>query len=308
MSGYYLMHRGWRDNSVFAPEPYTEREAWEWLIEQAAFADRQERLGRQMVDLQRGQVALSIRPLAKAWQWSKSRVQRYLAKLAGVGMVGTVEALDGTILTICNYETYQDPTLSRAGNAGTPAGQRTGRQAGREAGQRTTSSTQAEPRLFDSGTGNAGTAGGTAAGTPRGTELRMKGGKEPNGDSDRLFEQWWSEVPRKVGKGQARTAFRSALGKAPFDTLLAGIRRYQAEREGQEDRYTKHPATWLNGECWADDAPPSGERSSRQPSAALEDIEFERAMQSARRQGPAALKAFLETHRTGGKLAQENVA
>jgi hypothetical protein len=28
--------------------------------------------------------------------------------------------------------------------------------------------------------------------------------------------------------------------------------RYAAERTGEDDKYTKHPATWLNAECWKD--------------------------------------------------------
>lgn len=46
--------------------------------------------------------------------------------------------------------------------------------------------------------------------------------------------------------------------------IIRGSMRYAAEREGQEARFTKHPATWLRAECWADDpAPPSNVVSIR---------------------------------------------
>jgi hypothetical protein len=293
VSGYYLMHRGWRDNPVFAPEPYTEREAWEWLIEHAAFADRQERVGRQMVDLRRGQVPVSVRKLADSWQWSKSRVQRYLAKLASASMVGTVEVLDGTILSLCKYETYQDPTLSRTASGGTLAGQRTGQRQGHGAGHRKAAQAHCDPCLFDDESASGGTLGGTPNGTISGTEIRTKEGKEHIGDPDLLFDQWWEEVPRKAGKGQARIAFRAALGKAPFDVLLSGIQRYRQDRDGQDSRFTKHPATWLNGECWSDEAAISEERPSASAATALADIEFDRAYQLAREQGPDAVRILL---------------
>ena len=38
-------------------------------------------------------------------------------------------------------------------------------------------------------------------------------------------------------------------------TPLAGAQRYAAERKDQDPKYTKHPATWLNGGCWEDEAP-----------------------------------------------------
>jgi hypothetical protein len=70
------------------------------------------------------------------------------------------------------------------------------------------------------------------------------------------FEAWWSPYPRKVAKGAARKAYRKIVDghRATPAELLAGCRRYAAERDGQDPRYTKHPATWLNGECWKDEA------------------------------------------------------
>lgn len=307
MTGYYLMHRGWRDNPVFAPEPYTEREAWEWLIEHAAFAERQERVGRQMVQLQRGQVAVSVRKLADAWQWSKSRVQRYLAKLACAGMTGTLEVLDGTVITLCNYETYQNLSLPRAGSGGTPPGHREGQRSGRGAGHRKGVSAPAQPAFFADGTESHGTPAGTVIGTATGTEIRTKDGNAAIGDVDAMFERWWREVPRKAGKGQARAAFRVALRKTSFDNLLSGIRRYGEQRHGQDERFTKHPSTWLNGECWADEAAWADERQGASGSTALDDLEFERGYQRARQEGPEAVRAFLEAHRGNDQRQQETV-
>ncbi len=66
---------------------------------------------------------------------------------------------------------------------------------------------------------------------------------------------WWLHVPRKAGKGQARRAFKGARKKADAETLLAGIRRYASEVAGEDSSFTKHPSTWLNGECWLDEPP-----------------------------------------------------
>lgn len=94
-----------------------------------------------------------------------------------------------------------------------------------------------------------------------------KGGSSPTDE----FETWWSEVPRKVSKGQARKAYRTARKAVGADVLISGIRRYAAEVKVRgSPEYTKHPATWLNGECWNDDpmetvngAKPSENRQTR---------------------------------------------
>jgi len=93
---------------------------------------------------------------------------------------------------------------------------------------------------------------------------------EPDPDIDALFDRWYPAFPRKAGKGQARRAFTAALGKATIEVLVAGAERYAAERANEDPKYTKHPATWLNGECWLDgagDAAPSGDGLPTEPMA-----------------------------------------
>ena len=67
------------------------------------------------------------------------------------------------------------------------------------------------------------------------------------------FDEFWQHVPRKVAKGAAINAYRRALRIASAGTILAGIKRYAAERAGEDPQYTKHPSTWLNGQCWDDE-------------------------------------------------------
>jgi len=74
------------------------------------------------------------------------------------------------------------------------------------------------------------------------------------------FELFWASYPRHTAKRAAERAFNSAVKRASLTKILAGAARYAAERKGEEERYTKHPATWLNGDCWADGA--SGEKSN----------------------------------------------
>ena len=66
------------------------------------------------------------------------------------------------------------------------------------------------------------------------------------------FDQWWEHTPRKIAKGNARKAFKAARKKAPLADLIAGIKKYASA--ASDPKYIKHPATWLNGECWLDRA------------------------------------------------------
>lgn len=87
--------------------------------------------------------------------------------------------------------------------------------------------------------------------------------KDSNSVDDADFEAWWQHVPRKVAKGQARKAYRAARKKADADTLLAGIKRYAEAVRGKDAQYIRHPATWLNGEGWLDEAEPAPPKPQR---------------------------------------------
>jgi uncharacterized protein YdaU (DUF1376 family) len=91
----------------------------------------------------------------------------------------------------------------------------------------------------------------------------------PQGD---LFDDFWSVVPKKVGKGQARKAWKAALKKADAEAIISAMKRYAASRKGQDDQFTAHPSTWLNGERWADDVGGSvGGEISQEAIQALRD-------------------------------------
>ncbi|MDY7525505.1 hypothetical protein [Sphingomonas sp. 10B4] len=113
--GFYLMHRGWQDNPVFRNEEYSRRDAFVWLIEEAAYKPTRVHAGSGAISLNRGQLSHSLRFMAKAWQWDEARVRRFIASLVREGIIDAVADAGQTVITICNYETYQ--SLSQAPDA-----------------------------------------------------------------------------------------------------------------------------------------------------------------------------------------------
>ena len=72
--------------------------------------------------------------------------------------------------------------------------------------------------------------------------------------ADDEFEAFWSVVPRKAGKGQAVKAWKAATKKVTPQTIIYAMGAYARQRQGQDQQYTAHPASWLNGERWLDEA------------------------------------------------------
>lgn len=85
------------------------------------------------------------------------------------------------------------------------------------------------------------------------------------------FDEWWEHYPLKKAKGAARAAWGRARKKASVEELVAGAIAYANDPDRKRD-YTKHPATWLNAECWTDQA--NNERQkSKGVTAALRLVE-----------------------------------
>jgi hypothetical protein len=109
--GVFAVDRGVWDHPSFANEPFTQREAWIWLIGEAAFKVRTKRIGSVTVELARAQVAASTRFMADKWGWSESRVRRFLKRLEADAMIDIATDAGVTVLTIRNYNKYQRVSL-----------------------------------------------------------------------------------------------------------------------------------------------------------------------------------------------------
>jgi hypothetical protein len=85
--------------------------------------------------------------------------------------------------------------------------------------------------------------------------------------ADDLFIEFWNAYPRKLDKAKAFRAFKSALKRATFEDILAGVIAYRNDPARNPD-FTKYPATWLNSDSWENAAgsgvSPHTERNERE--------------------------------------------
>ena len=107
MRGVFAITRDVFDHPVFAREPYTEREAWLWMLAQAAWKPHRVSVRNAIIELKRGQLAFATRFMADKWGWSEARVRRFLGRLKNDGMVDAQPDAHATLVTICNYDKYQ---------------------------------------------------------------------------------------------------------------------------------------------------------------------------------------------------------
>jgi hypothetical protein len=209
MSGFYLMHRGWQDNPIFRSEPFSRRDAFVWLIEEAAFRERSVAMPKADIVLARGQLAHSLRFMGKAWKWEETKVRRFLASLSAAKIIDAQTAAGQTLITICNYDKYQ---VAQADTAAAPA-------AAPPQHRRGTAANKKEGKEFT---------------VPKGT-----GGEPPVDVVKLLFDEGTALL---VSKGAKPSAARSMIGKWKNAHSPAAV--LDAVREAG-DRQIEQPIEWI---------------------------------------------------------------
>lgn len=89
------------------------------------------------------------------------------------------------------------------------------------------------------------------------------------GETAAAFNEFWSLYPRKAGKLQAVKAFEKAAASVGTETIISGLKRLLPSLKASDPKFVKHPATWLNGGCWDDEAVPTVSVSALKGNAQL---------------------------------------
>lgn len=74
-------------------------------------------------------------------------------------------------------------------------------------------------------------------------------------ETEGRFDDFWREYPRKEAKQEARKAFFSlSPDEVTFARMLEAVKRQKASDQWRDKQYIPHPATWIRGKRWEDEA------------------------------------------------------
>jgi hypothetical protein len=226
--GYYIKARCIKESAVAHSPPYV-REIWDYLLREANHKDSK----YSGFTIKRGQLFRSYRDIRNDLSWKVGyRTERYNENQMKMGMRYLMKQLmitvakqpRGNVITICNYDYFQNPKSYEATN------------------DTTSEATNAQPMPNQ--------------GVPAINKNVKKKKKENNKPYTSEFEKFWKVYPKKKNKDKAFDAWNSMNGQRPsLGILLKVIEGQRKSEEWTKSRgqYIPYPATWLNNKRWEDE-------------------------------------------------------
>jgi DNA replication protein DnaD len=111
MEGWIKVHRKFKDHWLMKTK-LCRAAAWLDLLMMAAHEDHKFLFDGNVVEIQRGGIITSILKLSKRWNWSRTKTKSYLELLENENMIIKKIDTKKTLITICNYDTYQEKKTS----------------------------------------------------------------------------------------------------------------------------------------------------------------------------------------------------
>ena len=220
MDGWLKLYRSILDSAVFQDAEVLK--VWIWLLCNVAFEQHDTICYGKVIHLKPGQIATGRKKIAQCTDLNENKVYRALTALKSLGNIEIKSTNRYSIITVVNWEKYQDESGNRTANE-----------------QQTNNKTTADEQQDNS------------------KRTQHKNGKNGNKEKNiyicSFFQSVWDEYPKKLGKNKVTKAAMKQLEEAGMDTVMEAVRRYveKIKREGTEEKYIMHGSTFFNG-AWKD--------------------------------------------------------
>lgn len=220
MDGWLKLYRSILDSAVFQDAEVLK--VWIWLLCNVAFEQHDTICYGKVIHLKPGQIATGRKKIAQCTDLNENKVYRALTALKSLGNIEIKSTNKYSIITVVNWDKYQDENGKRTANE-----------------QQTNSKTTAEEQQENS------------------KRTQHKNGKKEKKEKNiyicSFFQSVWDEYPKKLGKNKVTKAAMEQLEEAGETAVMDAVRRYveKIKRDGTEEKYIMHGSTFFNG-AWRD--------------------------------------------------------
>jgi biotin operon repressor len=105
--GWISLHRKLQNNPLWSSEPFTRGQAWVDLILLANHEEGYIYVRDHKIELKRGDVGWSQNRLSERWQWSRTKIRKFLNDLEKEQQIKQLKSKSYTVIRLINYNDYQ---------------------------------------------------------------------------------------------------------------------------------------------------------------------------------------------------------
>jgi len=114
MSGWIKIYRKITENPLYFSEPFNRSMAWIDMILLTNHSDNYFFKRGIRVDVKAGQIGYDLDTLAKRWQWSRGKVERFLKMLENDNQIIRQKTNVTTLISVVNYKEYQSDSKAES--------------------------------------------------------------------------------------------------------------------------------------------------------------------------------------------------
>ena len=226
--GWVKLHRKILGNYLWLSEPFTRGQAWVDLIILTNHEEASFRVRGVKIELKRGQCGWSELSLSERWKWSRGKVRRFLKELENERQIVQQKNNITTVITIVNYDEYQNGSTPNGTTSSTPNGHQTDTNKN-DKNNKEEKNTIKQSSIFDAET-------------------------EKPFMSEKQFNEFWELYPKKVDKASAKKKFMK-IKKSLFDEIISALKIHvwNWKNTNTEKQFIPSPEKWINRKKWEDE-------------------------------------------------------
>lgn len=113
MKGWISVHRKMLEHELWKDKPFSRGQAWIDILLLVNHKDEKTMFDGNIITVKRGSKITSVRKLCDRWGWSNTKVIRFLKCLECDGMLEYFSDNKKTVLTVANYDLYQNENTQK---------------------------------------------------------------------------------------------------------------------------------------------------------------------------------------------------
>lgn len=260
--GFIKLSRRFFKNPLWKePRQLSRAEAWLDLICSARFEASKEILNNRVIEVRRGEIIASRRFLEQRWNWGSSKVTNFLEFLKNEGMINQRQTSGQTIITLCNYDSYNDlltselqenkPPTNHRQTSNKPATNQNKEREERKEGKENIISPLSPNGDISPRENSSEEKSDNPVDLNQQYRKKEKSCAKKEKEPNYSFEEFWELYDKKIGKKDVLIKKWLKLSDEERESAMRYIPKYKLSQP--DKKYRKNPESFLNQKTWNDE-------------------------------------------------------